>query len=210
MTRPAVSCRRPLLLPEHCFCRRSSEATEADLEGWTNAVTQPNGSDVAANRNGTAYSAAARPSGEQISVAALRLCNLRTSCPALRHGCPVGVFGDVGAANSLPPCGGGPGRGVALTSEIVGLCNDSERSARPPSLPHKGGGNPRIQLVARIRVPRGANRVSPQRSLASPSCADFLNRTAVALCRASTPRSHHQLQKLLAASPRGWPGQARP
>jgi len=31
-----------------------------------------------------------------------------------------------------------------------------------------------------------------------------------ALCRASTPRSHHQLQKLLAAAPRGWPGQARP
>ena len=31
-----------------------------------------------------------------------------------------------------------------------------------------------------------------------------------ALCRASTPRSHRELQALFAAAPRGWPGQARP
>jgi hypothetical protein len=31
-----------------------------------------------------------------------------------------------------------------------------------------------------------------------------------ALCRASTPRGHRELQELSAAAPRGWPGQARP
>jgi hypothetical protein len=110
--------------------------------------------------------------GNRFRLQRSTFCNLRTSCPALCYGCPVGVFG-VGAANSLPPCGGGPGRGVAQTSQNVGLHKVLERSARPPSLtlPHKGGGNPRIQLVARIRVPRGANRVSLQRSMASPSCA---------------------------------------
>jgi hypothetical protein len=82
-----------------------------------------------------------------------------------------------------PPCGGRPGWGVALTSQNARPYGDSDRSARPPSLtlPHKGGGNSSIHLIARIRVRADANRLDPQRTLTSPNCADFPNRTAA--CR---------------------------
>src|SRR5580692_7283637 len=62
---------------------------------------------------------------------------------------------------------------------------DSERSARPPSLtlPHKGGGNSSVPFVPRIHVLRDADRLNPQRSVGSPSCVDFLNRTDVGQAR---------------------------
>jgi hypothetical protein len=101
--------------------------------------------------------------------------------PLLRHGRTSSTAvqlkfwrgGD--AANSLPPCGGGPGWGVALTPRIVGPCEDSQRSARPPSLtlPHKGGGNFRAltsspeSLSAEAPSPSSGEHSGPFRGMQS-------------------------------------------
>jgi hypothetical protein len=138
-------------------------------------------------RPSSSWPGLSRPSTRRRCKQLLRLAAASgRGCPAQGHGCPVRFVEDIGAPNSLPPCGGGPGRGVARTSQKMGLCEDSERSARPPSLtlPHKGGGNSSVPFVPRIHIPRDADRLNPQRSVGSPSCVDFLNRTVVAQGRA--------------------------
>jgi hypothetical protein len=54
--------------------------------------------------------------------------------------------------NSLPPCGGGLGRGVAPTSPNPRKGPYSVRLARPPSpaLPHKGGGGSARRCLRRL------------------------------------------------------------
>ena len=61
------------------------------------------------------------------------------------------------ANGPLPPCGGGRGRGVAQASQNAGRCEDSDRSAQPPSLtlPHKGGGDSSTHSVVANFLPSG-------------------------------------------------------
>jgi S-disulfanyl-L-cysteine oxidoreductase SoxD len=58
----------------------------------------------------------------------------------------VGDWKPAIAVNSLPPCGGGPGRGVAANAAL----SESERPSRAaplPNLPHKGGGDGRRSIT---------------------------------------------------------------
>ena len=61
--------------------------------------------------------------------------------PRSRHGCPVEVLARPRRRDSLPQQGGRAGEGGALTSRIVGLCEDlGEVSATPhPNPPPHGG-----------------------------------------------------------------------
>jgi hypothetical protein len=96
----------------------------------------------------------------------------------------------MGRRYSLPLVGEDQGGGThQIEAQLLSIQSDRSARPHPNLLPLRGG-------LSGKQISDAALRLLDLRT----SCP--------ALCRASTPISHHPLQKLFATAPRGWPGQA--